>query len=268
MTLVQASISTDGSTVVVIADRLITAYLGRDDTPYEFESNIPKIQMQGNVAIGFAGSSLLGSLITSVNSGKKEYDEICNGISKKIKDIMNKDKESITERYTGLPLKEFYEKQEALPDKLRNFAFGAMAEVDANVSFLVAGFDSDLKPRISIINSDDTYREESFGYATVGSGSQFANMFFDVYGSDRNSGEIEELYFAYRAKRWGEFPSGVGHRTDIILIRKKGDNLVIRDESSLMSKIRNAYEKEHANIEKERKLILNELINQSNGELK
>ena len=267
MTLVQASISTDKSTVVVIADRLITAYLGKDDTPYEFESNQPKIQMKGDVVIGFAGSSYLGSLITSVISDGKNYNEICQGILNEIKALATRDKESLTQRYTGLSLDDFYKVQVDLPEKVRNFVFGALAEVDANVSFLVAGFDSEGQPHISIIEDDEIYHEESFGYGTVGSGHQFANMFFDVYGSDRNSGEIDELYFAYRAKRWGEFPAGVGHRTDIIVVRKNGNNLVIRDESELMQKIKETYETEVKKIDTERKLILEKLIKESGGKL-
>lgn len=93
-------------------------------------------------------------------------------------------------------------------------------------------------------------------------------MYFDQYNYEVTMSEIESLVFAYKAKKWAEAPTGVGLKTDIILFRKDGTKVEIRNEDVLMDEINKMYEKEKEENYRIKDGLLKELIKNSSGELR
>ena len=130
-------------------------------------------------------------------------------------------------------------------------------------------FDKNHQPKIYLITEDgSSINATNFSVVSTGSGSVFSQIYFDQLNYDISITEIEGLFFAYKAKKWAEAPTGVGIKTDIILFRKNGSKLEIYDNDPLMNKLNTAHLKEVENINKTRKGLLTKLIKDSGGKLK
>ena len=108
----------------------------------------------------------------------------------------------------------------------------------------------------------------NFGVGSIGSGSLFSQIYFDENNYNTSISEIESLFFAFKAKKWAQAPTGVGRKTDIILLKKNGNGLEIRDEDDLMNEINNIYEEEKKENNKIRNELLNKLITNNSERLK
>ena len=75
------------------------------------------------------------------------------------------------------------------------------------------------------------------------------------------------MFFAYKAKKWAEAPTGVGLKTDILILRKDNTPVKIMDEDVLMSEIGDTYSKEKEKKSKIRESLLIKLIKNSSGVL-
>lgn len=258
MTLVQASIANSGNSVILIADRLLTRQIG--ESKYEFEWGEPKIIQQGKmIGIGFAGISYYADVALSKIEGDENFDEICNKISECIKNLKQTLIERQTKHYAGLSPEQFFEGEYQVPNNIREMIYGVIGGIHIEFECLITGFDSNKKARIAVIdNEGDFYDATNFVATSIGSGMQFSQMFFDMYDYNMLVSEIEGLFFAYRAKKWGEAPTGVGKKTDILICRKDMKNVLIKNESDLMKKIDDAFEKEKAAVKKNREKILEE----------
>jgi len=253
MTLVQASICNNGNSIILIADRLLTRRIS-EENEYEFEGVEPKIVELGKVGIGFAGISYYGETIIDTIRDKIGLDEICKGIGEGIKEERNKIIDSITRQLTCLPRERFFSGNHQVPSKIIEMVYGAVGEVSINIEFLVTGFDEKNEARIVYIDDrGNIYDVTNFGVYPIGSGQQFSQMFFDMYEYNISISEIEGLLFAYRAKKWGEAPRGVGKRTDVLIIRKDGKNTFIKNEDILMKEIEKAFKRENEEIKKNKK---------------
>lgn len=76
------------------------------------------------------------------------------------------------------------------------------------------------------------------------------------------------MFFAYKAKKWAEAPTGVGLKTDILILRKDNTSVKIRDEDVLMREIGDTYSKEKEKKSKIRESLLIKLIKNSLGVLR
>ena len=270
MTLVQASIVNSGNTAILVADRLLTREIG-EENKYEFEGVQPKIAVYGNVGVGFAGVSYYGETILSKTKNQRKIDNICSSISKCIKDFKKQEIEQQIDDYCGLTPTQFFEGKynDNIPEKIKEMIYGVVAENEVEVECIVAGFDDAKNARIIVINENgNQYDMTNFGVTSIGSGCQFSQMFFDMNEYKTSIPEIDGLFFAYMAKKWGEAPSGVGKKTDILIIRKNGNYLLIEHEDILMKKIEDAFNKDRESIEANRKELLKKLIKNSDGKLK
>lgn len=268
MTLVQASVCNNGNSIILIADRLLTRRIS-EENEYEFEGVEPKIVELGKVGIGFAGISYYGETIIDKIKDKNNLEEICKGIADGIKEERNKIIDSITQQLTCLSRESFFSGNCQVPEKIIEMVYGAVGEVVINIEFLVTGFDEKKDARIVYIDDrGNIYDVSNFGVYPIGSGQQFSQMFFDMYEYNISMPEIEGLLFAYRAKKWGEAPRGVGKRTDILIIRKEDKNTFIKNEDILMKKIEKAFKKENDGIKKIRDKISKDLVRASEGWLK
>jgi len=265
MTLVQASICNNGESVVLIADRLLTRQIS--ESKYEFEWNTPKIFQYGDIGVGFAGVAYYAEVILS-KINKDDFDKIINDVSDYVKELKQKLIREQTEQYTGLTPEEFFKNPNSVPDNIKEMVYGVVGQLNVETLALITGYDANKKSRIVVVDgTGNIYDMTSFGMASIGSGMQFSQMFFDMYEYDISLSETEGLFFAYRAKKWSEAPSGVGKKTDILIIRKNGNNTFIKNEDELMGMIDDAFKKEEDEIGTIRKDILKNLVQNSNGKL-
>lgn len=273
MTLVQASIASDGNAVILIADRLLTSKIGQDErSRYEFEWTQEKIFSIGNVGIGFAGSALLADKAETevLKKGKaKDLDSILKTISNYIK----KEKKEIIDQFilneTGIRRSnDFFTMQDLpVPEPVRGGIYTFISDLSSYLDFycIVCGFDKNNNNRLAAINNDGKiFNITNFGHIQIGSGEAFSRIYFDLYDYKITVSLGDGLFFAYKAKKWAEAPTGVGHCTDILVLQKNKKSKMIADSSPLMNKIHTIYEEELAN----RKEIRNKLAKKVDNALK
>jgi len=263
MTLVQACIADKGDCVILIADRLLTSTLSEDLPSYEFESNTPKIIHKGNiVGVGFAGSSLYADLATSKIDDKEDFDEI----TKVLSDFIKKEKDgvinSFIKRLTGVESKDFFTNSGLpIPQDVRDYIYGKLHKIDLDFQCVIAGFDKKGKARTAIIDQNgDIAETTNFNAACIGSGSPFANIYFDQYCYNLCMVVNEALLFAYEAKKWAQSHEGVGAKTDILTFRKNKTVLEIYDKSELIEKMNKKFEEEAERHINSRRNLLDGII--------
>ena len=252
LTLVQASIADNGNSVILIADRLLTSRLGGDEySRYEFEWNKEKILNIGNVGVGFSGSALFADRAErKMNEIKdKDLDKILGAISNYIKEEKNNFINQFIQNQTGLNSDDFFNNIQLppSPDEVRSVVYAFLNELPMFFEFrcIVCGFDKENNARLVAIDHDgNSYNMTNFGNVQIGSGETFSRIYFDLYDYRTTVSESDGLFFAYKAKKWAEAPTGVGRRTDILIFRKKGKPLMIIDGSSKMHKIEEIYQEE------------------------
>ncbi|UCE81261.1 MAG: hypothetical protein JSV94_02245, partial [Methanobacteriota archaeon] len=254
MTLVQACIAQEGERVILIGDRLVTRNIGTDVPSYEYESHNRKILLKGTVGIGFEGDVVLIDKFIAELSGKRDYDSIVDSIA----DAVGKEDERATERYvksrTGLSAKQFFERTDTkVPDYLVDEIYEGIEEC-VDIGALIAGFDRSGNARITVVDAEgDVLNFTNLGNVSIGSGSTLSGIYFDQNRYDPRMNENEALLFAFEAKKWAEAHTGVGHSTDIIIIKKKGKSKEIIEESPLMEKMNRIYDEERRKQEEVRK---------------
>ena len=270
MTLVQASIANKSESVIIIADRLLTRSFGENFPSYEFEGNSPKIISRGNVGIGFAGSALYADMATSeLPSTISDFDKIVNAISRFVKDTRDSTVKDEVTRVTGIQSDDFFSNSQIVPEQVRDYTYGWLMQFRLDFECIVAGFDKDKNAKIVYITEEGSrISATNFGVGSIGSGSPFSQIYFDQYNYDISIPEIESLFFAYKAKKWAEAPTGVGLKTDILILRKDNTSVKIRDEDVLMREIGDTYSKEKEKKSKIRESLLIKLIKNSLGVLR
>lgn len=270
MTLVQASIANSGEAMIIVADRLLTSSFGRDFPEYESEGSSSKIYARGNVGIGFAGSALYADMaISKVSSSLTDFREIIKKLSEFVitqrKTIINGE----VSRVTGIQSDEFFQHSEIVPEPIREHIYGWLNDFHFGFQCIVAGFDNDKTAKICYVDGDgNIVSVTNFGIGAIGSGSPFSEIYFDQNNYETSIPEIESIFFAYKAKRWAEAPTGVGLKTDILVLRKDESVLKIADEDKLMDEIRETYNKEKEKTLKIRETLLNQLIKNNSEKLK
>jgi hypothetical protein len=108
----------------------------------------------------------------------------------------------------------------------------------------------------------------NYGSAQIGSGDTFSRIYFDLYNYKTSVTLSDGLFFAYKAKKWSEAPTGVGSRTDILIIRKNKKPVMIEDDSDLMNKIDAIYFEEQKEKDETRKKLVKKIDNILKVELK
>ena len=262
MTLVQACIAQKGERVILIGDRLVTRNIGTDVPSYEYEAHNRKIILKGMVGIGFAGDVVLIDKFVTELSGKRDYNSIVDSIAESIK----KEDETATERYvrsrTGLPAKKFFERADAKipPEYLVDEVYEGIRE-PVDISALIAGFDRNGNAKLTVAEAEgDILNFTNLGNVSIGSGSTLSGIYFDQNGYDPSMNENEALLFAFEAKKWAEAHTGVGHSTDIIVIKKKGKPKEMLEGSPMMEKMNRIYDEERRNHEEVRRRLIRKMF--------
>ena len=261
LTLVQACIAEEGDRVILIGDRLVTRNIGTDVPSYEYESHNRKVLLKGTVGIGFEGDVVLIDKFVSELSGKRDYDSIVESIAEGIKE----EDERATDRYvksrTGLSAKQFFERIDTkVPDYLVDEVYEGIEEC-IDIGALIAGYDRSGNPRLTVADAEgDVLNFTNLGNVSIGSGSTLSGIYFDQNRYDPSMNEDEALLFAFEAKKWAEAHTGVGHSTDVIIIKRRGKSREILEESPLMEKMNRIYEEEGRKQKEVRKKLLKKMF--------
>jgi len=269
-TLIQASIANNGNSVILIADRLLTSRIGRDETlQYEFEWNQEKIFYVENVGVGFAGAAIFADKAEKEvrkKSKNKDLTSIINAISKYIK---NEKKEIINQfifNETGIASSaEFFTKVSLpIPEPVRGSIYTYISELSNMLNFacIVCGFDKNNHCKLVAIDNDGKiYDMTNFGSVQIGSGDTFSRIYFDLNCYKTSVSLSEGLFFAYKAKKWAEAPTGVGYCTDIFILQKNEKPLLITDDSPLMNKINSIHKEELENHNETKNKLIKKIEN-------
>jgi len=258
MTLVQASICENGNTIIFIADRMVSSSMG-EYIQYEKEGNSSKIFRFKNNVIGFAG--VLPDIIKVKNrlELKDNFEEFLDNILKVMKDIKDEELERlIINESIWKNKEEFIQNQQICPPELKDFIFAKNAKSKLQINCLIAGFNKNNEAKIFSINNEyDVYDHSDLAYYSIGSGTPFSVIFFDQENYDNKCSLEEGLYFAYRAKKTAESHIGVGTQTDIIVLRKEDDPIIIYADNDLMKMLESLYNEEKTgNYELRKKIII------------
>jgi 20S proteasome alpha/beta subunit len=237
----------------------LTTYLGKDIPEYETEWSRPKILSRGRVGIGFAGTSLYADMaLSSLGNQISDFAEIVENISTFVKNMRKEITDNEIKRVTRIEADNFFENEHAnIPEKIKEYIYGMLMEFRFDFNCIVAGFNKDGIANIYLIGDEgDKNCFTNFGMCAIGSGDTFSQIFFDQNQYDISMTEVEALLFAFKAKKWSEAPTGVGTKTDIILLRENGSKIEIKDEDLLMRDLYKIYEKEKEIMKRERTKLL------------
>jgi hypothetical protein len=258
MTLIQASIAAKGESIIMIADRLLTMKIAEDIMEYEFESVSPKLVLQDNVGIGFAGNAIYADIAMGRVSEVTGINNIIGAMSNLMTEEKQATIEQIVHQYSGLTAEEFFKNSNInIPQEIINLIYGQVGGLNLQFQGLVAGFNED-KPLLAVIGpSGEKIEVTNFDSFAIGSGQTFSRLFFDMFCYDSNKcDEVNGLFFGYKAKKWSEAPTGVGRRTDILILRRDGGTISIFDDDPLMKELDKVYIKEQKILDRERAKLL------------
>ena len=257
MTLVQASICEKGNTIILIADRMVSYSIG-GYIEYEKEGNTSKLFVYNKNAIGFAG--ILPDIVKIKN--KIEPKDNVDDFLDEIIEIMIKNKNgelnrSILNDTIWKNKEEFIKNLNICPNDLKDLIFGKNAEFRLQLNCLIVGFNKKNEAKIYTISNEYEVNDVSdLFHHSIGSGTPFSVIFFDQENYDVNFSLEEGLYFAYRAKKTAESHTGVGIKTDIVIIRKNDKPIIIFADDEKMKMLENLYQDEkQKNINLRREII-------------
>jgi len=197
MTLVQASIANKGDSIILIADRLLTTYLGGDIPDYETEWSQPKILSKGNVGIGFAGTALYADMVLSRREENlSDLDKIVENISNIVKGIRKEIVDNEIFRVTRVDADDFLKNvQSNIPEKTKEYVYGMLMGFEFGLGCIVAGFDQDKRANIYLIGDEgDKNCFTNFGVCSIGSGEIFSQIYFDQNQYDISMSEKQILF--------------------------------------------------------------------------
>lgn len=268
MTLIQASIWNNKKSVILIGDRLVSVGIG--GVEYETEGAFSKLMVIDKYAIGFAGNSADISIIKNEMDNVKHYNSIISFVKELsivMKNIITRKRSEYIQRELSITLDEFHEKPfNIFPENAKEYLYLHFTNIALDVSGLIIGFHNE-EAKIFKIDSYGDYEEYSgFGYTSVGSGHSLSEIYFDQHDYMPHLNIAEGLHFAYRAKKSAEFNTGVGNKTDIVLITSDGKVLEIIEESDKMQKLKKLHQDGTVEIKKVRDNI-SEKINKEVLEL-
>lgn len=261
MTLVQASFCENGNSVILIADRLVSFSYGRV-LEYEREGKTPKIFCYENNLVGFAGGITDILKIRNRIKDTPNVEDFSKNIFKIMKTIRDEERDRLIFLMTLWENKDdFLKNIEKIPEALKDFIYGKNSEYKINLDSLIVGFDKNEKARIFAIDNDYFYIEEEteLYHYSIGSGAPFSLFYFDQEDYDYKQSLEDGLYFAYRAKKAAEAHTGVGRKTDIMILRKRKKPIIILAESKEINILEEIYNKEKNKIEEIRSNLTKEL---------
>jgi len=223
MTICIACICDSGSSVVVVADRMLTA------EDIEFEQDTCKILELSTQCVALtAGSALahvdlLREAVPDIRArATPSISEITDVVKQHFADLRKRRAEERLSKPIGMTIEDFLAHQGELnPDVvLRLNRQLELAELDLEV--LVAGVDEEGAHIHWVFDPGSSECFDSVGFCALGSGERHAETSFIRNRYSLALPLRRALYFAYEAKRESEVAPGVGKDfTDVAIIRRQ-----------------------------------------------
>jgi 20S proteasome alpha/beta subunit len=225
MTCCVATLCDEGESIVLVSDRMIGTSM------IESEPQINKvIVLHKTWRVMLAGNDIAPALPIIENARAilvgtvPSLKEVCDAVYQSYQVERAKLVEAIYLAPRGWTLKDFNSpKASILPESLREEIGTKIAAKKVEVGFIVAGFDD--KGRGHIFSIDD-YEERGKpriqdlpGYHAIGSGADAAGYMMAYREVSAKLPLRLALYYAVEGKYFGEQASGVGTKTDVLVMR-------------------------------------------------
>lgn len=233
----------DGTAVVVASDRMVT--LGGF---IEFEHAVPKMAQSSPCGIVMiAGDTLVGTSLA------RDVGATFDGKAPRVADIA----EALAQGYTGvrqrrvqqqilsprgLDFNTFYGAHASLNPNVTMMIDNAMATFNLGVELLLAGVDSGRGHIYSVTNPGDTHQHDVIGYTAIGSGALHALQALIGFGHHSKAELKETVFRVYAAKRRAEVAPGVGHDTDLAIVRSAGIERLTADQLKQLETVYDSFQ--------------------------
>lgn len=248
MTICIAAIgNNDAKEVIAFAtDHMITHPMG------QFEKAMDKYKQIDNCTVAMlSGNPLVFNDLIEDCSKKKKFSNIKKAIQQNMKKLRSKDiKEQIYDIY-GID-------EDFIKDVLRGSidnryigsALDAISSYTINCRILLIGFEDDEAQIAEIAeNGISDMREINFGAIGSGAIQAINTLLFQGYSKDDKFSTT--VYNVYKAKRNAEVSSGVGKKTDIMILSQSGVRTMHTEGLQILAKIYEEeldYGKRHAKL--------------------
>lgn len=185
-------------------------------------------------------------------------------VSNIIKSVIRKQKEEIVAKYTFKTLDKFIADSNGnagtIPLELKEGVYAELTKFEFNCQALVIGFNVNSEGSIYSIDENGTLSKISDEFcSSIGTGEPFSQIYFDQHDYDVQCSLSQGLFFAYSAKKSAEFHTGVGKKTDIIVLQAGEPVKEITSESNEMSILEECYKTEQEEIKKVQDQIANKI---------
>ena len=241
MTVCIATLCNQAKDVVIASDRMVTATY----PPVEFEHGMPKLEV------------ICPSCIVLTAGDALAHADLCRNVRDRISGLSHPRTNMITEEVRkgyvaqrlktveerflaprGWSLEDFYGKYvRTMPPELVVTIDNEIASYDYGLSIVVAGADPNEAHIYGVRHPGEVDCYDSIGYHAIGIGAMHAVSSLIANGCISTTDTKMATYFTYEAKRNAETAPGVGHDTDMAIIRTKGYQFIEPEHISLLEEI-------------------------------
>lgn len=245
MTVCVATICDEGKALVLAADKMVSIGFVEGEL-----DNIKMMAIHPFWYMMIAGDDI-GPLFEIVDLARAELAQSIDVSLEQVIEIVQRNyglvrirrAEALILKPVGWTIQGFNREGTALPNFLEMQS--RVQSYELSVQILVAGFDPRLRPPAKIFTLDPSdkgipRRHDIPGFASIGSGAVAAEYMMHFRDVSPKLPVRAAVYYTLEAKYFGEYASGVGLRTDMLVIYHDGVNLKmveINDENTIEKKL-------------------------------
>ena len=242
MTICIAAICNQGRSVVVAADRMVSAPF----LTIEFDHPNAKIDLMGHRCVALSAGDVLSLTdLLSESSGisGQLQDPTIRLIADEIKQrFVHVRRRLLNERVfqpRGLSFDDYYTRGiiQSIPPDLAMILDNQVQGFQLGVSLIIAGVDSSGGHIYTVEDPGTSQCFDRLGYHAIGSGSRHAMLSLVTLQHGANVDLTRALYNVYCAKRQSEIAPGVGPSTDMLVIGDTGTKAVSQKELNCLSEL-------------------------------
>ncbi len=237
MTCCVAALCEGGRSIVLAADKMIGIEI------IESQPDIEKLlQIHKDWWVMIAGNGIAPAFPV-IDHAKKNLpqrstlsvDKVAGEIQSAYEQQRRSQAESLYLTPIGWTMKKFNSdsSKKVLPEALRIQLYSAISKYELPIQLLVAGFDGRRGRVFSIWKHTKgiVSRQDLPGFQAIGSGSTGARYMLYYRRASLKNPLRQMVYYATEAKYFGELATGVGSRTDLVVIRFRGRNIRFSEDT-------------------------------------
>ena len=241
MTICIAALCNGGQSVVVAADRMVSAPF----LTIEFDHPNAKIDIIGQRCVALsAGDVLAVTDVLSESSGISGQLQnptvrlITDEIKQRFVQVRHKLLNERLFQPRGLSFEDYYKQGliRSMPPDLAMMLDNNVQGFQLGASLIVAGVDSSGGHIHSIEDPGTSQCFDRLGYHAIGSGHRHAILSLVTFQHNTRTEVDRAVYNVFCAKKQAEIAPGVGSGTDMLVIEKDGMRTIDNDKMDAMSK--------------------------------